>query len=254
MLSRLLRQFLFALLHLILNFIVGAQNVYCRYWLKKHSLQDYEVTKTDLKLIVKHIPKLSKQPKHLVVLSDSDYHSIDDLARMVIWSLVAGIPFLSFYDVSGQLSYQEEKLFNAVEKNKKGVPGCIKWSKKPDLNGYTNGIPAHKIVVNIFSCQNGRSTITQCIKEMCEEKIPYNRKSDQITAQEFDDVISAVYPSIPDPDLALFSGPVCCTHGLLPWQIRLTEFISLSVDYNLSVESFVGAMYKYSKCDQRFGT
>lgn len=122
------------------------------------------------------------------------------------------------------------------------------------MNGYTNGIPAHKIVVNIFSCQNGRSTITQCIKEMCEEKIPYNRKSDQITAQEFDDVISAVYPSIPDPDLALFSGPVCCTHGLLPWQIRLTEFISLSVDYNLSVESFVGAMYKYSKCDQRFGT
>lgn len=80
-----------------------------------------------------------------------------------------------------------------------------------------------------------------------------NSQTNEFTAQDLDKFISLVYPSIPDPEIVLYTGVSCCTHGFLPWQIRLTEFIQLSLDHSVNIGSYVGAMYKYSKCDQRFG-
>lgn len=160
---------------------------------------------------------------------------------------------LKFCFVSGELKQNEEKLFQEIEKNKIGVPGCIKWSKKPDLNGYTNGIQAHTVHINIFSCYDGRPTIAQCIQLMAKETITFRKESSELTADEFNNALSVMYPAIPDPDLAFYSGPLCSTRGLLPWQIRLTEFIQLSLDCSINVENYIGAMYKYNKCDQRFG-
>ncbi|XP_030021203.2 dehydrodolichyl diphosphate synthase complex subunit nus1 [Manduca sexta] len=253
MLSRLLRQFLFTLVHLIVNVLVTVQNVYLKYFHKKFNNTTVEVTKCDIKLILEHVPQLTKRPKHLLFLSDNEHHSLKDLAKVVIWCLVAGVPYVSFHDVTGELKKNEEKLFQAVERNKRGIPGCIKWADKPDLNGYTNGIQAHTVIVNIFSSYDGRPTIAQCIRQLAEEKIKYSRKSNEFTAQEFDEVLKFIYPSIPDPEVILYTGPLCTTRGALPWQIRLSEFIQLSKDHSVNIDSFVGAMYKYNKCDQRFG-
>lgn len=152
---------------------------------------------------------------------------------------------------TGELKNNEEKFFLTVEKFKKGIPGCIKWSNMPDLNGYTNGIQAHTVTINILSSEDGQPKIAQCLRHIAEEKIQCKRSSVEFTAQEFDEVLTVLYP-IPDPDLVLYTG-TCCTHGLLPWQIRLTEFVQLSLDHSINVESYVGALYKYNKCDQRFG-
>lgn len=133
------------------------------------------------------------------------------------------------------------------------MPGCIKWFKKPDLNGYTNGLQAHTIVINIFTHKDGQPTIAQCIQRIAEGKVICSRESEEYTAQELDKALKLMYPSIPDPDLVLYTGPLCCTHGLLPWQIRLTEFIQMSLDHSVSVDTYVGALYRYNKCDQRFG-
>lgn len=121
------------------------------------------------------------------------------------------------------------------------------------MNGYTNGIPAHTIIVNILTREDGQHKIAQCIQDIAKGKTPCKRSSMEFTAQELDETLSQIYPSIPDPDLALFTGSLCCTHGLLPWQIRLTEFIKLSIDHSLNIENFIGALNKYNKCDQRFG-
>lgn len=110
------------------------------------------------------------------------------------------------------------------------------------------------MVINIFSSRDGRPRISKCIREIAEKS---NLKSDysssEFTAQELDKVLSLLYPSIPDPDLILYTGQFCCTHGFLPWQIRLTEFIKLSLDHRVNVDKFIGALYKYNKCDQRYG-
>ncbi|CAH2235582.1 jg4513 [Pararge aegeria aegeria] len=196
---------------------------------------------------------MKKKLKHLVVLVDTNVHSMSDLALLVIWSLIVGIPFVSFHDITGQLKKNEEDLFMEIERRKKGVPGCIKWSNKPDLNGYTNGTQAHTVYINIFSESDGRLKIAQCIKLIAKEHLQSNRCSEEYTAQEFSETLMHLYPSIPDPELVLYTGPLCSTFGLLPWHIRLSEFIQLSVNHNININSYLGALYKYNKCDQRFG-
>lgn len=57
----------------------------------------------------------------------------------------------------------------------------------------------------------------------------------------------------PDPDLALYFGTVCCTYGLLPWHIRLTEFLPVESQQTMTVNTFISNLYKYAKCEQRFG-
>ncbi|KAM3964932.1 transport and golgi organization 14 [Aphomia sociella] len=253
MLSRLLRQFLFTFIHFVVNVLVAIQNVYHQFWVKKSDLFKGEVTKNDIKIILEHMPKMNKKLNHLVVLADTNFHTLGDLARVVIWSLVLGIPYVSFHDITGELKHNEEKLFREVERSKKGIPGFIKWSKMPDLNGYTNGEQGHTVIINIFRCSDGRPIITQCIKQIAIEEVSCERESSEYTAQELGNTLVSFYPSVPDPDLILYSGPLCCTKGLLPWQIRLSEFIQLSINPHITIDSYIGALYKYNKVDQRFG-
>lgn len=45
---------------------------------------------------------MKKKLEHLVVLADTNVHSMSDLALLVIWSLIMGIPFVSFHDITGK--------------------------------------------------------------------------------------------------------------------------------------------------------
>lgn len=102
MLSRLLRQFLFTLTHLVVNVLVAVQNVYSRFWAKEDDFPCNQGTENDIKVILKHLPNMKKKPKHLVVLADTSEHSLHSLALVVIWSLVAGVPYVSFHDITGK--------------------------------------------------------------------------------------------------------------------------------------------------------
>ncbi|XP_068617224.1 dehydrodolichyl diphosphate synthase complex subunit Nus1 [Battus philenor] len=253
MLSRLIRHFLFILVHFIVNILVAIQNVYHRLWVKRGKLFHNEVTKSDVMMIREYAPKMKKSLKHLAVLANTNHHSTSDLARVVIWSLITGIPYVSFHDVTGKLKLNEEKLFLAIEKHKKGIPGCIKWSNKPDLNGYTYGMNANTVVINIFSYKDGKPQIVECIKKIAKNEAESGKEISELTSEEFGRIFTDMSPSIPEPNLILYTGPLCCSYGFLPWQIRLTEFVQLSLDHSVNIDSFVSALYKYNKCDQRFG-
>lgn len=101
MLSRLLRELLFNIVHLVLSLLVAVQNVYRRFRRDKWNEPEENVTKNDIKLILDSIPRDQSKLKHLVVIADTDRHSLSDFAKLLIWSLVAGVPYLSFYDISG---------------------------------------------------------------------------------------------------------------------------------------------------------
>lgn len=57
----------------------------------------------------------------------------------------------------------------------------------------------------------------------------------------------------PDPDAAIYFGDVCSTYGFLPWHIRLTEFFPIKSQDTMTVQSFLDTLFKFSKCEQRFG-
>lgn len=120
--------------------------------------------------------------------------------------------------------------------------------KFPHRNGYKK-----HIVVNLYSSEDGHAKFDQVLtQQLCSDKESASTK--QITIDQVDDTMNKLYGLIPDPDLAVFFGTTCCTMGFMPWQIRLTEFIQLSYKlHSLSVEKYLKVLYKYAKCEQRFG-
>lgn len=120
--------------------------------------------------------------------------------------------------------------------------------KFPHRNGYKK-----HIVVNLYSSDDGHAKFDQLLtQEFCDASATYDSK--QITIEKVDETLSKLYGLMPDPDLAVFFGTTCCTMGFMPWQIRLTEFIRISYKlHNLSLEKYLRVLYKYAKCEQRFG-
>lgn len=104
MLTKPIRQFLFILVHLAVTILVAVQNVYRRYSVKKSNLPK-EVTKRDILTLLENVSKMKNKLKHLVVLADSNVHTMNDLAQLVIWSLVIGVPYISFHDITGKYDY-----------------------------------------------------------------------------------------------------------------------------------------------------
>lgn len=78
-------------------------------------------------------------------------------------------------------------------------------------------------------------------------------KIDEITVDLVDKKLRESLGGVPDPDLALYFGGICGTYGLLPWQIRLTEFLSLGRQSHLRLNKFLNVMDTYAACQQRLG-
>lgn len=121
---------------------------------------------------------------------------------------------------------------------------------------HRNGYKKH-IVVNLYSSEDGHAKFDQLLtQELCRDNYDASAMCDskQITIDKVDETLSKLYGLMPDPDLAVFFGTTCCTMGFMPWQIRLTEFIQLSYKlHNLSLDKYLRVLYKYAKCEQRFG-
>lgn len=77
--------------------------------------------------------------------------------------------------------------------------------------------------------------------------------SSELTISVINTNLSHVSNNRPDPDVAIYFGDVCGTYGLLPWNIRLTEFFGIGKISTIYVEKFTSILKKYDKCEQRFG-
>jgi dehydrodolichyl diphosphate syntase complex subunit NUS1 len=112
----------------------------------------------------------------------------------------------------------------------------------------------HSIAVN-FLCENdGKPSIGA----LCQQ-LGYGfqngliRSSDDITIDLIDQKLNEKMNKLPDPEVAIYFGNVCSTYGLLPWQIRLTEFISIKSQNSLRLKHFLNVLFIYAKCEQRLG-
>lgn len=114
---------------------------------------------------------------------------------------------------------------------------------------HKNGFIRH-IVVNIYSSEDGQVKFNQLLTHGVKSK---EWNSQDLTTDSIDQELNKFY-GLPDPDLAIYFGSSCCTKGFMPWQIRLTEFIEISHKLqSLSLEKYLLVLYKFAKCEQRFG-
>lgn len=209
--------------------------------------------------ISRHIKLFDKAPSHLVVIVGNESISYRDLANIAVWCIAAGISFISFYDHHGNLKKNETELFKALSEVTKGHLENIVWGKNTKTcglikkNGTKNGvISMQKLHVNIFSLSDGKGTLVQLTRSICQTAISGQIKSADINQNIIDTKLQAEM-DIPDPELAIICGDVCSTYGFLPWQIRVTEFLQLQSHHNIQVKDFLLLLMRYGKCVQRFG-
>lgn len=159
--------------------------------------------------------------------------------------------------------FNELNLFAGIlqSKNHKIYDHIARWKKENDKilwNVNTNGVCGSQLVyrngqkkelsVNFLSPADGKPKICEISRQLAADN--------QINVDDIDaEFLDAKFASIsnPDPDLAIYFGKICCTYGLLPWHIRLTEFINIPSQSSLTVNTFLHMLFKYAKCEQRFG-
>jgi dehydrodolichyl diphosphate syntase complex subunit NUS1 len=116
--------------------------------------------------------------------------------------------------------------------------------KFPHKNGYRK-----HIIINLYSSQDGYGMFTHLLTHELN-KTP----SQQISIELIDEKLKRLFGNIPDPELAVYFGKNTCTSGFLPWHIRLTEFTRISYKlHHLSLNKYLRVLYKYARCEQRYG-
>lgn len=94
-------KFIYVIFYVILHALYGIfEFVYDLWFELKRRLTDHEVS---VKYVVREARKFDKIPTHLTLLLGQETHSIHDLTNSILWSLAAGISFVSFYDCKGKI-------------------------------------------------------------------------------------------------------------------------------------------------------
>lgn len=120
--------------------------------------------------------------------------------------------------------------------------------KIPPLNGYKS-----RLFVNFFDPDDGKGQIIRTSQTLAEDVKNGKLEVDDITIDFVDKTLNKYVWGLPDPDLALYFGGICSNFGFLPWQTRLTEFLGIKTQSSVTAVDFVRSLYRFSKCEQRFG-
>uniref|UniRef100_A0A023FZK1 ditrans,polycis-polyprenyl diphosphate synthase [(2E,6E)-farnesyldiphosphate specific] n=1 Tax=Amblyomma parvum TaxID=251391 RepID=A0A023FZK1_AMBPA len=200
---------------------------------------------------------LQKVPKHIAVLIGEHDISYRDAANLVVWCLFAGIPHVTLYDAEGALKKNLATLYKEISKSQVEHFGCdsrckvvlhVKGQELPERNGQRNGYKQH-INVHLASGEDGRPHLASIARTFCQAVERGEMRPHDITPH----LIQRKLGDVPDPELLLRCGYVHSLLGYPPWQIRLTEIITLPTHHNLRLSEFLEALVKYNTREQRFG-
>lgn len=118
---------------------------------------------------------------------------------------------------------------------------------------YKNG-RKHDIDIQFVDPMENKMYVTNVCRRLCSDVVAGRITADEINVATIDERFASELSCTVDPDLAFYFGPFCCTYGLSPWQIRLTEFVQIDGRRRyIGVDSFLKGLYTYAKCEQRFG-
>lgn len=113
---------------------------------------------------------------------------------------------------------------------------------------YKNGV-RHSMSLNILDPRQSKFQMSEACKHIARS----GESIGQLNINFIDKIVSESEQYVSDPELGLYFDDACCTFGLLPWQLRLTEFFNVKFHSTINVTHFLDALYSYSKCEQRFG-
>ncbi|XP_049807428.1 dehydrodolichyl diphosphate synthase complex subunit nus1 isoform X1 [Schistocerca nitens] len=253
------RRGLWVCCHVVYSIFMAVGNI----WTHVNKFVERHLYATTLENEMLYVSKcaehFNKTPQHIVLLLGNETISYKDLANIILWCVAAGISFVTLYDHDGHLQQNQDELYQAVKTRSKLCVGTIIWGRNKTLNGLgvengvQNGTKAiAKTRVTVLSLNDSKETFLKVTRSLC-----YSAKNREVKSCHISqDVINEMLieeTGLPEPELALYCGEVCCTYGFLPWHIRITEFLRLRSHHNITVREFARLLQTYGKCEQRFG-
>lgn len=185
---------------------------------------------------------LHKLPVHLSLLITELEHNFSDVASIVVWCVAAGISYVSVYDHQGIFKRNNSRLMEEILKRRQELSGlvCSRYSAELEENNDKDGLVLNcRSAVQVLSPEDGKADVVRAAQDFCQLVAQQQRRATDLIVDVFDGLLRFGFP---DPDLVLKFGSVDSTLCFLPWQIRLTEIISLPSHLNLSYEDFFSAL------------
>lgn len=228
--------------------------------------------------------ELTKIPKHIcVIIGPEESLSAELLSRIVVYALNLNIDFISFYDTRNTIEAEKEGITLKDLHPPKNI-SCVqiqeisaRWSmsnsdeNKNDKvsgssNGYiSNGMNGTKckcrketyIEVVMLSAKHGRPLIAEICRDLYKQRhtkdVENLLQQRALLMERIDSELKSRLNGISDPELGIIFHGHTCTFGVLPWQTRFTEFYTVETGRYFNVEMFAKVLYRYSRCEQRWG-
>ncbi|EDO41972.1 predicted protein [Nematostella vectensis] len=210
----------------------------------------------NLKEIHLHSKSLQTLPSHISLVILEQAISFSDVAKLVVWCMAMGIKYISVYDHKGILKGDTAKLSSEIIYKQKEV--FAKEAKRYTFvlrnsrTKFDHTLAPTQVCITVLSAEDGKQDIVEAAQEFCMSVKQKKYSPKQLDTDLFNDMLKAT-TGLPDPDLALKFGAVSSVMGFLPWQIRLTEFLTHQTHHNVKYSAFLQSLQKYSRCEKRFG-
>jgi len=190
------------------------------------------------------------------VVQESDI-SFVDLAQLIVWSMAMGIPYISVYDREGVLKKNAAALSSEIIQKQKEV--FTEESSKhtfvlrtKDVKFDCELLAPTQVCISLLSECDGKGDIVEAAREFCRGIQTKHRATKEMEPEFLNGLLKASC-GVPDPDLAFKFGDIQMIMGYLPWQTRLTEFLSLRTHININYSTFLSSLRRFGHCQQRFG-
>ncbi|KAF7254286.1 Dehydrodolichyl diphosphate synthase complex subunit NUS1 [Varanus komodoensis] len=200
------------------------------------------------------VKSLQKLPNHVGLVVTEEEQSYADVASLVVWCMAVGISYVSVYDHEGIFKRNNSRLMDEILKQQQELLNldCSKYTVKFAAQEKTDQVLNCQSTLNVLSSEDGKTDIVRAAQKFCHLVAQKEKKCTDLDMNVLEDLLTSTN-GFPDPDLILKFGPVDSVLGFLPWQIRLTEIVSLPSHVNVSYEEFFSALCHYSDCEQRVG-
>ncbi|KAI8791911.1 dehydrodolichyl diphosphate syntase complex subunit nus1 [Biomphalaria glabrata] len=204
---------------------------------------------------------LKKLPTHVGFVVVEDEFSFRDLANLIVWSVSLGISYITIYDINGEIKRNSLVLQRNIESSREEIMSqektnydiqIVSSSHPVSCQSSSGSCKAQKVKVHLLCVEDSHSKIISVAQHLCHLVSTGAYQVDDITPSNVDTFLQESL-QFPDPDLCIKFGSVDCLFGYLPWQIRLTEFISLPSHKGVTYKSFLSTLVQFGNTNQRFG-
>jgi len=216
--------------------------------------------------LYKRLTGLHKLPVHISLVIVEDDISFSDIARLVAWSMVAGIAYVTIYDHRGRCKANCSLILDKISKEHNKVRSQPSRTTDTTQNGCKFDLLTGSLLtgdsnkhsasdgqrVFIVGPDDGRQGLVSVARQLSVAVATRQLELNDISVSYVDSVIQAQC-FFPDPDLVLKFGRVESLVGFLPWHLRLSEIICLPSHRNVHVQQFIDAIVYYGGTEQRFG-